>query len=319
MKRETWRRAPQFCVKHERKAQPLHRAVVFDAERRRRHHAHGDLVIAAALTAVLVVVGRTPVASSLDPLRSIAVVVMAVLAGVALSVLAYAVTVRPFLDRAQRAEDLLGWVAGGVTAGLVVRTALGLAFPVVAIAVPDPIHLDDLTSSGSIGLPGGGTIGARVFPVLAISLAVAAAADMFITRSRLGRSMRAVADDVDAAALCGIPLERTVVAAFVLAGLLAAVAGLLYAPAQSVAVDDGALLGISGAAAAVLGRLGSPRGAVVGGLALGVGQQLLVARLASRSGLGGCTGAGRPGRRARRAPRRPACRPAGGGRVTGPR
>jgi len=237
--------------------------------------AHGDLVIAAALTAVLAVVGRTPVASSLDPLRSLAVVVLAVVAGVALSVLAYVVTVRPFLDRAQRAEDVLGWVAGGVTAGLVVRTALGLAFPVAAIAVPDPIHLDQLTSSGSIGLPGGGTIGARVFPVLAVALAVAAAADLFITRSRLGRSMRAVADDVDAAALCGVPLERTVVTAFALAGLLAAVAGLLYSPAHSVSVDDGALLGISGAAAAVLGRLGSPRGAVAGGLALGVGQQLL--------------------------------------------
>ena len=200
---------------------------------------------------------------------------MAVLVGVALSVLAYAVTVRPFLDRAQRAEDLLGWVAGGVTAGLVVRTALGLALPAAAYAVPDPFHLDELTATGSVGLPGGGSVGVRVFPVLAVALAGAAAADLFVNRSRLGRSMRAVADDVDAAALCGIPLERTVVAAFALAGLLAAVAGLLHAPADSVAVDDGALLGISGAAAAVLGRLGSPRGAVVGGLALGVGQQLL--------------------------------------------
>jgi branched-chain amino acid transport system permease protein len=225
--------------------------------------AHGDLVIAAALTGVLVVVGRTPVASSLSPLKSIAVVVVAVLVGVALSVLAYAVTVRPFLDRAQRAEDLLGWVAGGVTAGLVVRTALGLALPAAAYAVPDPFHLDELTATGSVGLPGGGSVGVRVFPVLAVALAGAAAADLFVNRSRVGRSMRAVADDVDAAALCGIPLERTVVAAFALAGLLAAVAGLLHAPADSVAV------------AAVLGRLGSPRGAVVGGLALGVGQQLL--------------------------------------------
>ncbi|HET6817743.1 MAG TPA: hypothetical protein VFH66_11010 [Mycobacteriales bacterium] len=237
--------------------------------------AHGDLVVAAALTGVLVVVGRTPVDISLDPVRSVAVVVVAVAAGVALSVLAYAVTVRPFLDRSQRAEDLLGWVAGGVTAGLVVRTALGLALPAAAYAVPDPFHLDALTSSGSLGLPGGGSLQVRVFPVLGVALVVAAAADVFITRSRLGRSMRAVADDVDAAALCGIPLERTVVAAFALAGLLAAVAGLLHAPAQSIAVDDGALLGISGAAAAVLGRLGSPRGAVAGGLVLGVAQQLL--------------------------------------------
>lgn len=237
--------------------------------------AHGDLVVAAALTGVLIVVGRTPVAVSLDPWRSIAVVVVAVIVGVALSVLAYAVTVRPFLDRSHRSEDVLGWVAGGVTAGLVVRTALGLALPAAAYAVPDPFHLDSLTSSGSVQLPGGGTVGVRVFPVLAVALAVAVAADLFINRAALGRAMRAVADDVDAAALCGVPLERTVVAAFVLAGLLAAAAGLLDAPGRSVAVDSGALLGISGAAAAVLGRLGSPRGAIAGGLLLGVGQQLL--------------------------------------------
>src|SRR3954471_10646357 len=237
--------------------------------------AHGDLVVASALTGVIVVVGRTPVALSLDPFRSVAVVVVALTAGVLLSVLAYALTVRPFLDRSQRSEDVLGWVAGGVTAGLVVRTALGLALPAAAYAVPDPIHLDALTSSGSISLPGGGSVGVRVFPVLAVALLTAAAADLFIHRSALGRGMRAVADDVDAASLCGVPLERTVIAAFALAGLLAAVAGLLDAPGRSVAVDSGALLGISGAAAAVLGRLGSARGAVVGGLVLGVGQQLL--------------------------------------------
>lgn len=237
--------------------------------------AHGDLVVVAALTGVLVVVGRTPVAISLDPLRSVAVVVAAIVVGVALSVLTYAVAVRPFLDRSQRSEDVLGWVAGGVTAGLVMRTALGLALPAAAYAVPDPFHLDGLTASGSVALPGGGNVGVRVFPVLVVALLVAAGTDLFITRSAHGRAMRAVADDVDAASLCGVPLERTVLAAFALAGLLASVAGLLDAPGRSVAVDSGALLGISGAAAAVLGRLGSPRGAIVGGLCLGVGQQLL--------------------------------------------
>jgi branched-chain amino acid transport system permease protein len=237
--------------------------------------AHGDLVVAAALTGVLVVVGRTPVAVSLDPLRSAAVALAAIVVGVALSLLSYVVAVRPFLDRAQRSEDVLGWVAGGVTAGLVVRTALGVALPAAAYAVPDPFHLEGLTSSGTVALPGGGTIGVRVFPVLVIALLVAVAADLFVSRSHYGRAMRAVADDADSASLCGVPLERTVVAAFALAGLLAAVAGVLDAPGRSVAVDSGALLGISGAAAAVLGRLGSPRGAVVGGLCLGVGQQLL--------------------------------------------
>jgi branched-chain amino acid transport system permease protein len=237
--------------------------------------AHGDLVVGAALTGVLVVVGRTPVAISLGVARSIAVVVVVLAVGVALSLATYGVAVRPFLDRREQSADVMGWVAGGVTAGLVIRTALGLALPAAAYAVPDALHLDALTNSGSVGLPGGGVVGVRVFPVLAIGLVVAAAADWFVRRSRLGRAMRAVADDADAAALSGVPLERTVVTAFALAGVLAAVAGLLYAPAGSIAVDNGVVLGLAGAAAALLGGLGSARGAVVGGLALGLLQQLV--------------------------------------------
>lgn len=237
--------------------------------------AHGDVVVGAILLSVLVVVGRTPVALPPGPGHSVALVVLALAVGVALAVASYVVVVRPFLDRAHRSQDVLGWVAGGVTAGLVIRTALGLALPAAAYAVPDPLHLDGLTATGSLSLPGGGTVGVRTLPILGIALALAVATDRFVAGSATGRAMRAVADDVDAASLVGVPVERVVVAAFALAGLLAAAAGILDAPAGSVSVDDGVLLGLAGAAAAVLGRLGSPRGAVVGGLALGVAQQVI--------------------------------------------
>jgi branched-chain amino acid transport system permease protein len=237
--------------------------------------AHGDTVVAAALVAVIVVVGRTPVAMSASVGSSIAMVLLALAVGVVLSLLVYVVAVRPFLDAARRSADVTGWVAGTVTAGLVLRTGLALALPAAAYAVPDPLHLDELTSSGVLQLPGGGTVDVRALPVLGIALAVAVAADWFIRTSRTGRGMRAVADDVDAAVLCGVPVERVVVTAFAMAGLLAGVAGLLDAPGRSVAVDSGVVLGLAGAAAALLGRLGSPRGAVAGGLALGVLQQLV--------------------------------------------
>lgn len=237
--------------------------------------AHGDVVVGSVLVAVLVVVGRTPVASSPGVGHSVLLVVLTVLAGVALALLTYAVAVRPFLDRSRRSDDVLGWVAGTVTAGLVIRTALGLALPAAAYAVPDALHLDRITSSGVVDLPGGATVTVRSFAVFAVAVIVATATDWFIRRSRIGRGMRAVADDVDAAAICGVDVERLVVVAFALAGFLAAVAALLDAPAHAVAVDSGALLGLSGAAAALLGKLGSPRGAVFGGLVLGVGQQLI--------------------------------------------
>jgi len=237
--------------------------------------AHGDVVVGSVLIGVLIVVGRTPVASSPGIGHSLLLIGLAMLAGVVLAVASYAVAVRPFLDRRHRSEDVLGWVAGTVTTGLVIRTAIGLALTQAAYAVPDPLHLDELTSSGVVDLPGGANVTVRSFAVLGAAIVVAIAADWFIRRSRIGCGMRAVADDVDAAALCGVNVERVVVAAFALAGLLAAIAALLDSPGHSVAVDSGTLLGLAGAAAALLGRLGSSRGALAGGLALGVVQQLI--------------------------------------------
>src|SRR4051794_41073005 len=170
--------------------------------------AHGDLVVAAALTGVLVVVGRTPVALSLGVARSIAVVVVALAVGMALSLLVYAVAVRPFLDRREQSDDVMGWVAGGVTAGLVIRTALGLALPAAAYAVPDPLHFDELTTNGTVGLPGGGVVGVRVFPVLVVGLLVAVAADWFIARSRLGGGGRGLPHHAGAAPPARGPPQR---------------------------------------------------------------------------------------------------------------
>lgn len=237
--------------------------------------AHGDVVVASVLIAVLAVVGRTPVASSPGVGHSLLLIGLSLAAGIVLAVLSYVVAVRPFLDRSHRSADVLGWVAGTVTTGLVIRTALGLALPAAAYAVPDPLHLDGITASGVVDLPGDATVTVRSFAVFGVAAAIAVVMDVFIRRSRLGRGMRAVADDVDAAALCGVNVERVVVAAFMLAGLLAAVAALLDSPGHAVAVDSGALLGLAGAAAALLGGLGSSRGALAGGLALGVAQQLV--------------------------------------------
>lgn len=236
--------------------------------------AHGDIVIGSVLFAVLAVLGTTPVAVSPDVLRSVALVSLTLLFGVALSVASYAVAVRPFLSR--RADsDVLGWVAGGVTFGLVVRTSLAVALPAAAYAVPDPLHLSGLTGDRVLHLPGGGLVPVAALIVLVIALAIAVGADRVFVLSRTGRALRSVAEDADAAQLCGVAVERAVVVAFAAAGLLAAVAAVLAAPGLSVSVDRGVVLGLYGAAAAVLGRLTAPRDAVVGGLVLGVAQQLV--------------------------------------------
>lgn len=228
--------------------------------------AHGDLVVGAVFTAVLAVVGSTPVALGLDPARSLALVALALAAGAALSAATYLGAVRPFLG-----HDVTGWAIGGIAAGLLVRGVLGLVLPAQAYAVPDPLRLSGVVH------PAGTPVPVRLLAVAAVGLAVGIAADRYAVRSRLGRAMRAVADDPEAASLVGVPVDRVRLAAFALAGALAGLAGLLYAPGRALALDVGVVLGLKGAAAALIGGLGSVRGALAGGLALGVVEQAAVA------------------------------------------
>jgi branched-subunit amino acid ABC-type transport system permease component len=242
------------------------------------HLAHGDLVLASVLVAVLVVLGTTPVATRLSAGPAAALVLLVLAAGAGLSVAVALLAVRPWLPDVTtgRPGDVLGWVAGGVAAGLLLREVLGLLLPAQSYAVPDPLRLDAWTASGVVDLPGGSTLSARVPAVLLLALLAGLVCERLVVRSRFGRALRAVADDPDAATLCGIAAGRVVLMAFAAAGLLAGVAGLLDAPGRAVGVDDGVVLGLSGAAAALLGGLGSLRGALVGGLLLGVAQQLAV-------------------------------------------
>ena len=237
------------------------------------HLAHGDIVVASVFTGVLVVLGRTPVATSLAPAEAVGFALLVLAAGAVLSGAIGWVAVRPYLPDVAtgRPGDVLGWVAGLVAAGLLLREVLGLLLPQEAYAVPDPFSLDRLLSdTGVVGLPGGGTLPGRVPAVLVLALVVGVVAERVLVRSRLGKALRAVADDPDAAALCGVPARRVVLLAFVVAGVLAGVAGLLVAPARALGVDDGVILGLEGAAAAYVGGLGSVRGALAAGLGVGL-------------------------------------------------
>ena len=240
------------------------------------HLAHGDVVVAAVFVGVLGVLGRTPVATLLGARSSLLFVLLVLSAGALLSGLIAFAVVRPYLAAVGRVADPLGWVAGAVAFGLLLRAVFGLLLPQEGYAVPDPLRLSELTTDGLVHLPGGSTVPVRTFGVLVVGLVVGLLAERLLVRSRFGRSLRAVADDPGAAALCGVNAGRVIVLAFVAAGLLAGLAGLLDAPGRTVSVDDGVVLGLEGIAAALLGGLGSLRGALAGGLVVGLLQAIAV-------------------------------------------
>ncbi|WP_245261581.1 branched-chain amino acid ABC transporter permease [Ancylobacter sp. FA202] len=93
--------------------------------------------------------------------------------------------------------------------------------------------------------------------------------------SPLGKAMRAVAEDRDAAALVGINVGAVIVATFAIGGAMAGVAGVLYALVfKQITVFMGFALGIKGFAAAILGGIGNLGGALLGGLVLGLAEAL---------------------------------------------
>jgi branched-chain amino acid transport system permease protein len=92
----------------------------------------------------------------------------------------------------------------------------------------------------------------------------------FVTRTKTGRAMRAVAEDKEIAALMGINVDRTIVTTFAVGGAMAGIAGMLYGQLYGVSFFMGFLPGIKAFTAAVLGGIGVIPGAMAGGVLLGL-------------------------------------------------
>ena len=107
--------------------------------------------------------------------------------------------------------------------------------------------------------------------VIVAALVLMVALERFVARSRLGRGIRATAQDPETATLMGVNIDRVVVLTFLLGGILAGAAGALYGVFfEAVQYNIGFLPGIKAFTAAVLGGIGNVRGALLGGLLLGL-------------------------------------------------
>jgi branched-chain amino acid transport system permease protein len=108
--------------------------------------------------------------------------------------------------------------------------------------------------------------------VVSAALVLAVLTDVAINRTKFGRGIRAVAQDPTTATLMGVSRERIILTTFLIGGLLAGAAALLYTikVPQGIIYSGGFLLGIKAFSAAVLGGIGNLRGALLGGLLLGV-------------------------------------------------
>jgi branched-chain amino acid transport system permease protein len=102
-----------------------------------------------------------------------------------------------------------------------------------------------------------------------------------LARTALGQSLRACAENMMAARLMGIDVNRMMLLSFVLASSIAALGGILISPIASLQFDSGRLFSIDGFIAVAIGGMGSFAGAILGGLFLGIAGQLAAAYVSS--------------------------------------
>ena len=167
-------------------------------------------------------------------------------------------------------------------------TAVGFSFILQNVGLlwlgGSPVNVPDLIGSQS-----------QLFEVAGVSVShgdalavlgatpLIVAVSLFISRARLGKAMRACAQDPDAARLMGINVDATISATFLLGGLMAGAAGLFYALYQTtVWYFQGFTAGLLAFTAAVMGGIGNLRGAVLGGLIIGIIQQMSDNRIGSQ-------------------------------------
>ena len=227
--------------------------------------AHGDIIMVGGFTVFTIVttMGGSPVVGIL------ASVVVCTVLGVTIERVAY----RPLRDASPLA---------------VLITAIGVSYLLQNVALlifgSNARQFTSVITVPALKLAGGKLSISSVTIVTILSCIVIMAALMtFINKTKMGQAMLAVSEDRGAATLMGINVNRTISVTFAIGSALAAVAGVLLCSAYpSLSPYTGSMPGIKAFVAAVFGGIGSIPGAFIGGILLGIIENLAKAYMSSQ-------------------------------------
>lgn len=227
--------------------------------------AHGDIIMVGGFTVFTIVttMGGSPVVGIL------ASVVICTILGVAIERIAY----RPLRDASPLA---------------VLITAIGVSYLLQNVALlifgSNARQFTSVVTVPALKLAGGKLSISGVTIVTILSCIVIMIALMaFINKTKMGQAMLAVSEDRGAATLMGINVNRTISVTFAIGSALAAVAGVLLCSAYpSLSPYTGSMPGIKAFVAAVFGGIGSIPGAFIGGILLGIIENLAKAYISSQ-------------------------------------
>ena len=210
--------------------------------------AHGDIIMIGAYAGIIAVAQM-----GLPPLIAVLLsILICALLGVLIEFLAY----KPL-----RQAPPLSVLITAIGVSYFLQNLALILFGSQQKAYPTIVQLGQVTI-GSVTIDG---VTALIMVVLSF----------FINRTRMGKAMRAVSEDKAAAALMGISVNRTISITFAIGSALAAVASIFYGMSYVyIKPTTGAMPGIKAFTAAVFGGIGSVPGAMLGGILLGIIEQL---------------------------------------------
>ncbi len=227
--------------------------------------AHGDIIMVGgfAIFTIVSTMGLSPAVGIL-----VAVVICTVLG----------VTVERVAYRPLRGASSLAVLITAIGVSYLLQNVALLVFGSNARQFTSVVNLPSLKlADGQL------TISAVTIVTIVTCFVIMAALTAFINKTKIGQAMLAVSEDRGAAALMGIDVNRTIATTFAIGSALAAIAGaLLCSTYPSLNPYTGSMPGIKAFTAAVFGGIGSIPGALIGGIFLGVVENLSKAYISSQ-------------------------------------
>ena len=219
--------------------------------------AHGDFIMVGGYTMIFTV--PAVLALGLPAWAAvIAAIAVCALVGMGTELIAY----RPVRKKGTNMTALITAIAMSL-----LLENLAQAIPAIG---PNPKVASQIFTAGGISFEGV-TLEYTTLLTIVISAIVMVVLFQFTQRTKLGRAMRCVSEDKEAATLMGINVNHTILATFAIGSGLAAVAALMYmAQYPKIYTTMGSLLGLKAFVSAVLGGIGIIPGAVLGGIVIGL-------------------------------------------------
>ena len=228
--------------------------------------AHGDFIMVGSYVLLYTI----PIMAA-GGLPAWAAVILAI---IACSAVGITVAYKPVREKGTKMSALITAIAMSLFLENLAQTLFGAS----------PKSISTIFSFPNLEI-GGTKLNGNTLLTIAIGVVMMIALQLFVKKTKMGKAMRAVSEDGEAAILMGINRNRTISITFAIGSALAAVASLMYCASYPQATPTlGSMLGLKAFIAAVLGGIGIIPGAMLGGIIIGLVESLTKACIGTLTG-----------------------------------